>query len=1340
MDDGRTQTESATGAEHRVNHDARLFANVLERLRALRRSARALLLVQRLTFLLAGVLVIGLLAGLIDYVLRWPRELRVFLWALTLGGMGVLAWRSIVTAWRFAPTLTQIALRVERMHPTLAGWLASGVDLAQASERTPLAAPVVARAADLVNRVRLSSILKREGAYRGVAALAGMMLLLSTLALWRSELMGVGARRVVTPWSKIDWPKRTGIVDATRTPVHPLGTALALRAGLIKTDRPNEQTRVTCVYRVSEHGRRIGPERSVLLTCQDRPVDAGDANSGALFERLIEPAGLIGEQATSGLAQTTSPGMGEQIPGSAEARELTLEYWFETIDDRTEPARVLLVEPPSVRSAGLKVRRPAYVLAPAAGDQAEAAADSGGSIDLGPGTDERATPPAMLAGSELTLSLNLNKPVPIPPGAQKGADGLPELLGNRAMNWARAMLGEDAAAVLGSDTKGESSTAGVAFVPAPGGSGAQVWVVRWRLDRPTRLAVKAIDEHGIESTEEAAFAFDAVRDNPPTAVITQPTEDRSVLSTAVVDVAAEGRDDVGMASLRLERQKARKPAGSAGAASEPFEDRADLAVVTTPSSAAGGGGGAGGEPARVLESRVALDLGTLDLKPGDELWLTALAADAYALDGGTHDPVRSSVRRLRIMSRQELVEQVWTELAGLRRSAIAIDQDQQKSQEQLAKPGQAGAEQAARQQSGITDRLARQEESIQRVERQLEQNQLTDEGLDRIIADSRKALRTAQSRSADAARTAGESAKAEQQAGERGGEQRRESERVAAEAREQGRQAQDDVREELANLIDLLDQGQDTWASKRAIERLIEEQKKLMERTAKTGERTSGRDPSALSASERKQLEDTAREQRAAAERAREAIDKMQQREEQMRKSDPAAAQGMSQAAQRARKEGVQDRMEEAARQIEQNQPNNAQQQQQRAVESMQQMLADMDKSAQNRDQVLRRHLASLKDSIETLVARQKDELSSLNAADESGDDRLLEALAPGMAKLHQNTLGVADEAAGGPRETASIARTLERAAQSQQSATLALRDRPINVDEARDQEESALRRLIEALEQTEKLDDQAEEREEARVLGELKKAYTQGLDRQVTIRDATQPLVGAEQNRRTRNSARLLGQDQDALQKQLADLRAKTQELKDAKVFEFAHRRLDDLMKHAAGTLNDGRADGEVLRRQAGSVKILQSIVDSLDNRKKNKDAFRDQEQGSGSSSRGGGSSAKGVPPGAELKLLRALQDEAMSLTRDLSEQAADTPARREAIAEAARLQRELSDQARSLLQRVTQEPEAGEQQPGSPKSGGEVPIEPAPSPAPDPEPKSEPAVQPSNPGSPANNEEGRS
>ena len=47
---------------------------------------------------------------------------------------------------------------------------------------------------------------------------------------WQPMLTEIGVERLLWPLSGAQWPKRTGVADVTGVKVHPLGSALALRA------------------------------------------------------------------------------------------------------------------------------------------------------------------------------------------------------------------------------------------------------------------------------------------------------------------------------------------------------------------------------------------------------------------------------------------------------------------------------------------------------------------------------------------------------------------------------------------------------------------------------------------------------------------------------------------------------------------------------------------------------------------------------------------------------------------------------------------------------------------------------------------------------------------------------------------------------------------------------------------------------------------------------------------------------------------------------------------------------------------------------------------------------
>lgn len=1207
----------------------------------LRRQARALLVGQAAAWIIGCAVCALLVGGTLDYLLRAPMWLRTL---GTAGAWATLAWaigKWVLPALRFAPSLTEVALRAEKSaagaRAGLGNTLASAVELGSALD-TPreLVRPVLQKAQDAASHVRVMDILSPSRAVRAVVWAAGWTAVLAMIISIAPTLAVTGASRMLWPWGGAEWPKRTAIVDVTGQRVHPLGSALALRAALTRSDRPASDTRVTASYRVIADGR-TGSWRTLVLTDQSRlvqvpePVDT-DERQGALFERLIEPSGLSPESARA-----------------VSVSEAMLEYTIESGDDRTDLRRVRLIQPPTVVSAQAVITSPAYA-------RTLGIAPERLTLDLGPGTDERAAPAPVLAGSEVSLSLTLSKGVP----GDVAKDS------SERIAWISRSLGTDLARMV--DAGPQGAAPGVNIVTS-----GPTWVVSWRLAESVRLVVRPADEFGIVSGEDAAYRIDALKDNPPTVNVITPQEDRTVLATASVELRGEARDDVGLVGVSLERQVARKPKGSEGAApeaTEPGEAIARTAAADAPERTGA---------SKLLRVETTLDLSTLNLSAGDEVWITAIGVDAYELDGVGHAPVRSGVRKLRIISRDELIEQVWGELSGVRRAAIRLDQEQVEAQQQQQRPGDEQARRASRTQAGISERLSRQAEQLARIDERVKENALADQSLAQVMQQAKEAVRRAGEESVSAGQQLAEAAQQEAQEGappEAGREQR-----------EKAGTSQDRVREQLAKLVDMLDRGEDTFASKRAIERLLQQQRSLQQRTGQAAEKTAGKDATSLTPQEREELAKIAQEQKDAAEQLADAVQKMNQREQSLRKRDPAAAQAMAKAAQRAERDRASEKMQRASQQVQQNQVGAAQQQQADASRTMEQMLKDIDQTAKNRNEVLRRQLASLIESLEGLIRTQEANLKRL---DENADNADLSALGAAMMQLHQNTLGVLDQAMQGGRELEAVSKFIEKAAAAQGESVTHLRAKPARSRDARSQEQTSLDRLNEALAAAKKADEEAEDRQSERSRANLREKYQAMLDKQISLKDGAAALAEGEKSRRSRAAARQLGEEQLALRGEASAMRDEVSDIKDAKVFDYAHRRLDALMSEAGDALSAGDATDVVVARQTSAARVLKSLVEALAERKKKDKPFREGQQGGGGGGGGGGKQPL-LPPAREVALLRDLQIEAAELTRAGSTSATK---REELVKLAGQLQRELAEQAAELLKRLSEkqdEPDGG-------------------------------------------------
>ncbi|MCA9300186.1 MAG: hypothetical protein KDA28_14030, partial [Phycisphaerales bacterium] len=342
-----------------------------------------------------------------------------------------------------------------------------------------------------------------------------------------------------------------------------------------------------------------------------------------------------------------------------------------------------------------------------------------------------------------------------------------------------------------------------------------------------------------------------------------------------------------------------------------------------------------------------------------------------------------------------------------------------------------------------------------------------------------------------------------------------------------------------------------------------------------------------------------------------------------------------------------------------------------------------LDNAERNRDEALRRILASLVDSIEALVTRQERELESIRGVE------TLASLSPGMESLYQNTAAVLDEVITGYRELQTVANLLENANGAQSRAIVALRGE--NGDRAIEEETQSLTLLRDARDEAREQQQQAERQEQQRQRDELRQAYREALEEQVTLRDEVATYRERELDRRERSQVRGLGERQETLRTRLEDLVDRTEALADAGVFLLAHRRVNAAANEIVLALRTGRVDDRIIRRQDSIVRILQSLIDALDEadrQQEQEDAFRDEQGGAGSGA-GDGAGGEGeeenplIAPVAQLKLLRAMQEEAAALTRWLNERGEPSP---EDLHDVTELQRELANHAMEILMSIQQ------------------------------------------------------
>lgn len=1234
------QTQAATGGPVSFSP----VAKALERLRA---KARRRLVAQKFAGIAGFATLAVFILALADYFVRLPMPVRVGHWVI---GITVLAWAFrtfVLPAARFRPSLTDVALRVEAstegVRRGLTGWLASALELSQSDQHTPnaqaLSQNVVREAAQRFRGLDPSVLLRHSAAaQRGMLLLVLALLPVLGAAAFEPNLSRIGVLRTLWPFANTVWPKRSAVLDATQIVAHPTTAALPMRAALMRGPGGfGAEEDVALHYRVLVDGQ---PPRTgeALLTPQSRTIEVGDANvggvlQGELYERLIEPAGLLG--------------------AGGDVQQGQLEYWFSTRDDITTPARILLLQPPRIISAQATVTLPPYATATPGtlthGEQALTVRAGEGDA-IGP----------VLAGSRVRLDLSLSRPVPTPTQSL-----------NLSSEEARAFV---MAVFAGAVPKDSTATL----------DGTH-WSIEWTSTESARLVISPIDEHAIRAADDVIIRVNSVADRAPTVAVIEPARDEDVLASAVIDATTEAKDDVALDWTSLARQIRRAPADSAGAPADAVGSEEEVARIDVSKA------DASSKP-ELARTNTTMELGPLALKPGDEVWLTGIAADRLGFDaaGVKREPTRSVPRKLRIISEAKLAEQVRAELQTLRQAAIRLEGEQAEINKQTQALQSLPQDDPKREQKsgeltqaqrGVRERTEPQRTLVRQLADRIDRNAMSDADLRQTLKQSAEALDAAEA----AAKQAGDDLAAAQSS------TKAQDQAAAEQQLQQAQDRQREVRDELSKLIERLDRGQDGWATRQSVQRLLDEQQRLSQQTREAGQRNAGQEVSKLDAQQKAELEQIASRQEDLARKAADAMDAMSKRGEQLAKSDPGQASALARAQEEARQQQLQDTMRRAGDQAKRNQTGEANQLQQQAEKTLQQMLKQLDDADKRRDEALQRMLVQLADSIGRLVTEQRTQLTALAAAEKG--DRPMDKLSDAMVALAQNTGALADSISEN-QQMRSVEELLTAAAESQSAAVVALRASPVDTFEADAAERASLQKLLDAEAEAKKKSSQADQRENDRKREELAQAYREALTTQNALKADADAFVGKEISRRDRATLRAISEKQEELRGVMAQLRDKTDELKEAKMFAYAHTRYDRVAEAAAKGLAEPRADVGVQRDLNSAIGVLRSLAASLEEAKKNKD-FRD---GAGGQQPGGQGQGQGgqqppmLPPLTELRLLRMMQDDAVARTRDASTSGAD-----DVLRDAATLQRDLSDQGTLLLQKL-REQQGGEAPPGTP------------------------------------------
>ncbi len=1145
----------------------------------------------------------------VDALIRFPSILRGIFLCVIVGLVAVDLRKFVIPSLRFRPRPIEIAQRIERQRPELAGHLAAAVDfeLTGVSRTNELAAFAVRNLEERAKGMDFGSVLKLRPTVLRVSGAVACVALAIGFAAVEPVYASIAVKRVLLPWSDAAWPARTAVeslmVDRT---VAPKGTPVELRAQLSKGDEASE--RVFARYRSVRDGAGGGEASAWTEVALSRQPDGA-------FSRLVD-------------------GDGDR-----------LEFVFLTRDSETQVGSMRLVEPPAITAATLVAEPPAYAQR-VMGARTE---------DLGSGADARATPrDPLLDGSRVRLELKLSRAIPFDAanptvwmigeatlGAQDGVvqDGVVQegVLQEGATASSASADGGAAAAVQAAKGVGPARKP---VTPTIDPADPARWVIEFTARGPTRIEAQLVDADGIRQREPSVFAFDTVADRAPTAAIIDPAQDESVVADARVPMRAEQRDDLELRSAGIEIATR---LGKAETDSLVFEERAEIA---------------GPQPAASIE-RV-LEIAKLQLAAGDSVVLRAFAEDHFDGLGASeksHGRTRSAPRVIRIVGEEEFERQIRSSLSGVRRDAMRIDERQAKAREQVEKdPKDATLEQG---QAAVTEGAARIRESAEQVLERLGRNGRAEGSLADIARQAEDIASAAEARSAEASEAL-ERARKEAKTPE-------EREQRAADAK-QAAERQDEVRAELEDLVGLLDRDEDAWAARRRLEGLTNRIRQLARETQQAAQRSNGESREQMSPDARAEIDALAERQASAAEEAEKTLSEMKERAKALEESDAQQARALDAAAKAAEDGRVREEMEQASKDSAQNKLEQSKAAQERALEALQKAAQELEQDRKVRAKELARMLEDLVEAIKRLIAEtegRRAELAGVPGGAGEPESRLRDPIAALFGVLSQNTRGVAADARARSREAARPARSLDSAATSLAAVAATLRARDFVREDAVAAADAALKHLDEALKLAEEASDRAEERAAEEKREELLQKYREFLEREVTLRDAAKKIIPESDKaigRRELVESRRLGSAQEELREAVRRLLDAEEEVKGSDALADMHDVIDESLSDSRASLNDGKP-GAAVPPADDAIEALAAIVGALDEKDtpNDEDAFAEQ-QNSGSDQGAGGQSPSGaVPPVAEVKLLRSMQDSLARRTRALDEAASSmTPVER--------------------------------------------------------------------------------
>ncbi|RUL88446.1 coiled-coil domain-containing protein [Tautonia sociabilis] len=510
----------------------------------------------------------------------------------------------------------------------------------------------------------------------------------------------------------------------------------------------------------------------------------------------------------------------------------------------------------------------------------------------------------------------------------------------------------------------------------------------------------------------------------------------------------------------------------------------------------------------------------------------------------------------------------------------------------------------------------------------------------------------------------------------------------ARQALDESRESQQEIARELDTMLQGLSEFETLRGVTREAERLLNDQQSVSKETREkaTDPELMGKRPEELTAEQKAELQNLANRQRDVAQELQDLAGRMSELNQGLAESDPLAAEALKDALDQLQRQGTAAGLRQASEQVERNQMGPAGQNQDRGQEAIQDLVDSLKNRRENDLERLVKQLKETRAELAQAQLRQKDLLERTQQArgpqgqdgqqgnpPQGGQPQGAQQAGQQGQQGQQGDQGEQDRLQQLAKEQEQLEQELRRQLQklrklrAEQAARAGSRaaGRMANAgqnleegdgEEAEQAEEDALRDLDQAIEDTDQAIQEAQDRllmEQFARIRDLLRAYN---DRQKRLLEETvafetrREASGGRLSRADSFDVRNLGRAQAGLKDESESL---IERLDGAPVFQLSLKRATERMAEAADRLSKIQTGPDTQRAEEEASRWLDRLVASLNPPEDEEEQGGQQQpqQGGGQGQPGQGNQGDGIPAEAQIRMLRAMQEDINIRTQELDE-----------------------------------------------------------------------------------------